>query len=185
MTDGRHVVELVGGRAAATWRWRELPLPGGGGSSRCLAVEELPLPGGGGSSLSVSTEPSDGCGADLSGVGLSAVGEPNLSVQVCEFPGSLALPDGASEFLHRCGPFTDEDWPDVAVMEDHVAGLTFAGEPEQAAVVAIEAVRIGLGQLAGACVTGRTEEDRWGRAERAGLSMAIHFAIGSPVELGW
>lgn len=55
-------------------------------------------------------------------VGLSVVGEPNLSVQVCEFPGPLAVPDGATEFLHRCGPFTDENGPDVAVMEDHVAG---------------------------------------------------------------
>jgi hypothetical protein len=70
-------------------------------------------------------------------------------------------------------------------MEDHVAGLTFAGEPEQAAVVAFEAARVAFAELAGACVAGRTAEDGWGWAERAGLSMVIHFAIGSPVGLGW
>ena len=56
----------------------------------------------------------------------------------------LARPDGARDAVHLGRPFADQDWPDMAVVQDGAATAARAGKPLCAAVVSVSAVRTDL-----------------------------------------
>ena len=56
----------------------------------------------------------------------------------------LARPDGARDAVHLGRPVADQDWPDVAVVQDGAATAARAGKPLCAAAVSISAVRTDL-----------------------------------------
>jgi hypothetical protein len=52
----------------------------------------------------------------------------------------LARPDGARDAVHLGRPFADQDWPDMAVVQDGAATAARAGKPLCAAAVSVSAV---------------------------------------------
>jgi hypothetical protein len=52
----------------------------------------------------------------------------------------LARPDGGRNAVHLGRPFADQDWPDMAVVQDGAATAARAGKPLCAAVVSVSAV---------------------------------------------
>src|SRR6202171_627028 len=64
----------------------------------------------------------------------------------------LARPDGARDAVHLGRPFADQDWPDMAVVQDGATTAARAGKPLCAAVVSVSALRTDLGWVNGAMV---------------------------------
>src|SRR6476619_5005259 len=54
----------------------------------------------------------------------------------------LARPDGARDAVHLGRPFADQDWSDMAVVQDGAATAARAGKPLCAAAVSVSAVYI-------------------------------------------
>ena len=56
----------------------------------------------------------------------------------------LARPDGARDAVHLGRPFADQDWPDMAMVQDGAATASRAGKPLCATAVSVSAVRTHL-----------------------------------------
>src|SRR5215207_6298331 len=66
----------------------------------------------------------------------------------------LARPDGARDAVHLGRPFADQDWPDMAVVQDGAATAAGAGKPLCAAAVSVSAVGTDLRWLNCAVLAG-------------------------------
>src|ERR1700682_3285762 len=66
----------------------------------------------------------------------------------------LARPDGARDAVHLGRPLADQDWPDMAVVQDGATTAAGAGKPDCAAAVSISAVRTDLRLVRCAMVAG-------------------------------
>ena len=91
----------------------------------------------------------------------------------------LARPDGARDAVHLGRPVADQDWPDVAVVQDGAATAARAGKPLCAAAVSISAVRTDLRRVNCAMgrVSGKVLSGRLGGRQQSNI---IQWATASP-----
>ena len=92
--------------------------------------------------------------------------------------GGLARPDGARDAVHLGRPFADQDWPDMAVVQDGAATAAGAGKPLCAAVVSVSAVCTDLRWLNCAMVQA-VRESPVGSARRS--PTVEHHPVGDSV----